>query len=105
MPVQRIHPRKRLAASIARERTNVQMERLMTLAVVLARKAFAALGPLAHIWPLLAMRAQVTFKIELARESASTTLDGADKCGFVLPSALACHFSSGRRHMLYLDIL
>ena len=47
MAIERIHPRKRLLASVARERTDVEMQILVPLAIVLARKALVASWPFA----------------------------------------------------------
>ena len=60
MPVERVHPHKVLLAPLAGVRPDVQMELLVSLAVVLPREALAAPGPLALVRLLLRMRAQMT---------------------------------------------
>jgi hypothetical protein len=53
MPVQRVHPRKRLLAALTRERPDVEMQVLVALAVVLARERLGAARPLALVRLLL----------------------------------------------------
>jgi hypothetical protein len=58
--VESVHPRKGLLAALACERPDVQVQVLVPLAVVLARKALLAPWPLAVVRLLLVVRAQVT---------------------------------------------
>ena len=57
VPVECIHPRKVLLAALARVRAYVEVQLLVPLAVMLARKALAAAGPLALVRLLLGVRA------------------------------------------------
>jgi len=60
MPVQRVHARKRLLTPFASVRTDVEMERLVPLAIVLTRKALFASWPLALERAFLVMRSHMT---------------------------------------------
>ena len=60
MTVKRIHPREILLAAFAGIRADVEMQLLMTLAIVLPREALATARPLALVRLLLRMRAQVS---------------------------------------------
>ena len=73
MPVERVHPRKVLLASLAGVRPDVEMELLVPLAVVLPREALAAPGPLALVRLLLRMRAQMTCAWRTHRPQAVPT--------------------------------
>ena len=63
MSIQSIHARKGLAASLASIGPDVEVERLMPLAVMLASKTFLATRPLALERPLFVMRSQVALKL------------------------------------------
>ena len=73
MPVERVHPRKVLLAPLAGVRPDVEMELLVSLAVVLPREALAAPGPLALVRLLLRMRAQMACAWRTHRPQAVPT--------------------------------
>ena len=59
MTIKRVHARECLAAAVTIVRADIQMQRLMPLAVVLAREALSTPWPLALIRLLFRVRAQV----------------------------------------------
>lgn len=71
MPIESIHPGKRLLASVTSIRPQVQMKRLVTLAIMLTRKALFASRPLALERSLLIMTPEMTFQVEMTSKRAS----------------------------------
>ena len=62
MAVQRVHASKRLLATIAGVRAQVEVQGLVPLAIVLAGETLLATRPLALEWSLLIVRSQVTYQ-------------------------------------------
>ena len=98
--VESVHPSEVLLTSLARIRTNVQMQLLVPLAIVLTSKAFLTSRPLARIRLLLRMRAQMSLEIEVASESTSTARNRALEVGRLLASFLTSICRARRRHVL-----
>lgn len=103
MPIQCIHSRKVLVAPFAREGPVVRVQLLVTLAIMLPRKAFATSRPFALEWLFLVMRTHVsyehppsasttkpkdrrhTLEIEAPRERAPTSRNRAHKVRVLFP--------------------
>ena len=98
--VESVHPSEVLLTSLARIRSNVQMQLLVPLAIVLTSKAFLASRPLASIRLLLRMRAQMSLQIEVASESTSTARNRAFEVGRLFASFLTSIRRARRRHVL-----
>lgn len=60
--VQRVHASKRLLAAITGVRTQVEVQGLVPLAIMLAGKTLFATRPLALEWSLLVVRSQMTYQ-------------------------------------------
>ena len=60
MSIECVHARERLLAALTRERTDVQVQVLVPLAVVLTRKALRATRPLALVRLLLIVRTKMS---------------------------------------------
>jgi len=60
--VQRVHASKRLLAAVAGVRTQVEMQGLVPLAIVLAGETLLATGPLALEWSLLVVGSEMTYQ-------------------------------------------
>lgn len=65
MTIERIHAREILLAPFAWIWSDIQMEELMTLAVMLSRKALATSWPLALIRLLFRVRSHVPYEIPI----------------------------------------
>ena len=61
--VESVHPSEVLLTSLARIRTNVQMQLLVSLAIVLTSEAFVASRPFTNVRALFGMRAKVACKM------------------------------------------
>ena len=103
MPVERIHPSKRLLAPVASVRPQVQMKSFMALAIVLSRESLFAAGPLAFEWSFLIMRSKMALQIEVARERATASRNRAYERCLALSSSFASLGGSGSSHLLTLD--
>ena len=60
MPVQSIHASKGLLAAFTSEWSVVEVQLLVTFAIVLPCKTLATTGPLALEWPFFVMRSHMT---------------------------------------------
>lgn len=90
MPVQRVHARKSLAATVACVRADIKVQGLVAFAIVLAREALFASGPLALERPFLVMRAEMAFQVEVSCKRAATAWNGTYEVGLRLAPAAAC---------------
>jgi hypothetical protein len=66
--IEGVKPCKWLPAAIAYEWAMIRVQLLVSLAIMLSRKAFAAPWPLALEGLFIVVRAQVTFQVEMASE-------------------------------------
>lgn len=80
------------------------MQCLMTLAIMLSRKALLAPGPVADIRPFFSMRSQVTPQIEPACKGAPTTWHRTNKVCLVPASTSARELSGRGGDLLLLDL-
>ena len=62
MPIQRIHPRKRLITPLTHIRPNIQMQLFMPLTIMLPREALIASGPFTLERSLFVVRSQVAYR-------------------------------------------
>lgn len=103
MPIKGVHARKGFLAPFTRVRPDIQMERLVALAIVLSCKALVAPRPLALKRPLLVMRSNMPSKIEMTSERAAAPWDRALEVGLRRASVGARFPCSRRRNMHTLD--
>jgi len=102
--VQCVHASKRLLATIASVRAQVEVQGLVPLAIVLAGETLLATRPLALEWSLLVVRSQMTLQVEMAGKRAPTARDRADEGSLTLSAALTCLGSCWGRDLLPLDL-
>lgn len=77
--IERVQSSKSFAALLARVRLDVEMQILVTLAIVRTRKALVASWPVALVRSLVGVRAQVASQVVLPCEGGPATRDGTRK--------------------------
>jgi len=122
--IERVHASKRLLAAVACVGTQVEVQGLVPLAIVLAGETLLATGPLAPEWSLLVVRSEMTyqqttltrpfmagcdastrtFQVEMASERAPTARNRADERGLPFSAALTCLGGCGRCDLLPLNL-
>ncbi len=85
MPIQRVHPRKRLPTPLALERAEIAVQLFMSLTIVLPCETLAAPRPVALVRLLFVVRAQVPLEVEPPRERRAAAGNRAREVRVLLP--------------------